>query len=93
MSYSEKYKALVSLVISAAIISTIYIYLMCVLFDLAHYFSFTAGLFSFLELTQFILILIGVIIDYLTKKMTFRYRLIVAAALVIVPGLIYKFLI
>lgn len=78
--------------ISAAFITASYTYLSYGMFVVADYLSLTTALLSLGELMDFVYILVGVLSDRLAQKLRLRDRLIALTCLVVIPALIFKFI-
>lgn len=89
----HKANQILQILISAALITATYFYLSYGIFIVATSLSWSSALMSAREIMEFFCILVGVALDRLTQKLKLRDRLIAVACVVIIPGLILKFLI
>jgi hypothetical protein len=87
----NKDNRVVNTLISAIFITAAYIYLSYGVFIAAQYLSLTRELLSLKEITDFACILVGVVFDRLSQRLSLRDRLIAVMCLVVIPALAFKF--
>lgn len=88
-----KENPILNAVISAAFITATYLYLSYGVFIIAENLSLVHTLLSVKEIADFLYILVGVAFDRLIQRLNFRDRLLVLVCLVVIPALIFKFII